>query len=285
MKPEFFSEQLIDLHNDANFEKLASFATEGYLTPEEMNTDIAALVTKQAYAEDATFADEANRMFSVATPLETKLSALYATKCASILDPEVVSRINDACKIYGIELEVPQTEKIASVLEDPAILAEIDVFDKEWQDTEELVGEVNKYAHVNDYGTELDSCLAARAFYATEPEDIEALESLAKTASSIAPEDMVNLIAEIDEKLGLDNPYMQAKVGTPEYAVYEKVASENMVNLGKVSAPLSVISEYADNISDLGVDLDWDGESPDALQLQIEGLPSQIKDEIGSWVK
>ena len=285
MKPEFFSEQLIDLHNDANFEKLASFATEGYLTPEEMNTDIAALVTKQAYAEDATFADETNRMFSVATPLETKLSALYATKCASILDPEVVSRINDACKIYGIELEVPQTEKIASVLEDPAILAEIDVFDKEWQDTEELVGEVNKYAHVNDYGTELDSCLAARAFYATEPEDIEALESLAKTASSIAPEDMVNLIAEIDEKLGLDNPYMQAKVGTPEYAVYEKVASENMVNLGKVSAPLSVISEYADNISDLGVDLDWDGESPDALQLQIEGLPSQIKDEIGSWVK
>ena len=285
MKPEFFSEQLIDLHNDANFEKLASFATEGYLTPEEMNTDIAALVTKQAYAEDATFADEANRMFSVATPLETKLSALYATKCASILDPEVVSRINDACKIYGIELEVPQTEKIASVLEDPAILTEIDVFDKEWQDPEELVGEVNKYAHVNDYGTELDTCLAARAFYATEPEDIEALESLAKTASSIAPEDMVSLIAEIDEKLGLDNPYMQAKVGTPEYAVYEKVASENMVNLGKVSAPLSVISEYADNISDLGVDLDWDGESPDALQLQIEGLPSQIKDEIGSWVK
>lgn len=285
MKPEFFSEQLIDLHNDANFEKLASFATEGYLTPEEMNTDIAALVTKQAYAEDATFADEANRMFSVATPLETKLSALYATKCASILDPEVVSRINDACKIYGIELEVPQTEKIASVLEDPAILAEIDVFDKEWQDPEELVGGVNKYAHANDYGTELDTCLAARAFYATEPEDIEALESLAKTASSIAPEDMVNLIAEIDEKLGLDNPYMQAKVGTPEYAVYEKVASENMVNLGKVSAPLSVISEYADNISDLGVDLDWDGESPDALQLQIEGLPSQIKDEIGSWVR
>lgn len=285
MKPKFFSEQLIDLHNDANFEKLASFATEGYLTPEEMNTDIAALVTKQAYAEDATFADEANRMFSVATPLETKLSALYATKCASILDPEVVSRINDACKIYGIELEVPQPEKIASVLEDPAILAEIDVFDKEWQDPEELVGDVNKYAHVNDYGTELDTCLAARAFYATEPEDIEALESLAKTASSIAPEDMVNLIAEIDEKLGLDNPYMQAKVGTPEYAVYEKVASENMVNLGKVSAPLSVISEYADNISDLGVDLDWDGEPPDALQLQIEGLPSQIKDEIGSWVK
>lgn len=285
MKPEFFSEQLIDLHNDANFEKFASFATEGYLAPEEMNTDIAALVTKQAYAEDATFADEANRMFSVATPLETKLSALYATKCASILDPEVVSRINDACKIYGIELEVPQTEKIASVLEDPAILAEIDVFDKEWQDPEELVGEVNKYAHVNDYGTELDTCLAARAFYATEPEDIEALESLAKTASSIAPEDMVNLIVEIDEKLCLDNPYMQAKVGTPEYAVYEKVASENMVNLGKVSAPLSVISEYADNISDLGVDLDWDGDSPDALQLQIEGLPSQIKDEIGSWVK
>lgn len=285
MKPEFFSEQLIDLHNDANFEKLASFATEGYLTPEEMNTDIAALVTKQAYAEDATFADEANRMFSVATPLETKLSALYATKCASILDPEVVSRINDACKIYGIDLEVSQTEKIASVLEDPAILAEIDVFDKEWQDPEELVGDVPKYAHANDYGTELDTCLAARAFYATEPEDIEALESLAKTASSIAPEDMVNLIVEIDEKLGLDNPYMQAKVGTPEYAVYEKVASENMVNLGKVSAPLSVISEYADNISDLGVDLDWDGESPDALQLQIEGLPSQIKDEIGSWVK
>ena len=78
---------------------------------------------------------------------------------------------------------------------------------------------------------------------------------------------------------------MQNRVGTPEYAVYEKVASENMVNLGDKSVPFDVVSNYQDEIKDLGVDLDWDGESADALTLQLENLPSQIKSEIGSWCK
>lgn len=284
MKPEFMTVQLVDLHNDTNFEKLASFAD--MLTPEEQEADIQGLITKQAYAEDATYADDINRMFSIASPLETKISALYAVKCASLLDEDVVTRINDACKIYGIDIEVPIVNKTASVFDDPAIMAAIDEFDREWIDTEAVgAAELNKYAGVTGYGTELDTCLAARAFYASEPEDVEAIQNLAKIASAIEPAQMVDLIKEIDEALGFDSPSMQRAVGSAEYAVYEKVASDNMVNLGSVSAPLSVISEYQDNIKDMGVELDWDGESGDALTLQIENLPSQIKNEIGSWVK
>ena len=96
---------------------------------------------------------------------------------------------------------------------------------------------------------------------------------------------MVELIATIDSELGLDTPHMQRLVGSPEYAVYEKVASSNMVNLGSTSVPLSSIEPFQDELKDIGVNLDWDGESGDALQLQIEALPSQVKDVIGGWVR
>lgn len=284
LNPNFYAEQLVDISNDTNFEKLASFVNSGKLSAEDMNTDISGLIEKQAYAEDSTFADDMNRMFSIASPIETKLSALYAEKCASILPEEVVNRINNACQIYGIDEEVPVVNKVASVLDDPKILQEIQLFDEQYVDPEEVM-EVNKYAGAEEYGTELDKCLAARAFYAEEPEDVEAIEGLAKMASSIAPNDMVNIIEAIDSHLGLDTPAMQNRVGTPEYAVYEKVASENMVNLGDKSVPFDVVSNYQDEIKDLGVDLDWDGESADALTLQLENLPSQIKSEIGSWCK
>lgn len=284
LNPNFYAEQLVDISNDTNFEKLASFVNAGKLSAEDMNTDISGLIEKQAYAEDSTFADDMNRMFSIASPIETKLSALYAEKCASILPEEVVNRINNACQVYGIDEEVPVVNKVASVLDDPKILQEIQLFDEQYVDPEEVM-EVNKYAGAEEYGTELDKCLAARAFYAEEPEDVEAIEGLAKMASSIAPNDMVNIIEAIDSHLGLDTPAMQNRVGTPEYAVYEKVASENMVNLGDKSVPFDVVSNYQDEIKDLGVDLDWDGESADALTLQLENLPSQIKSEIGSWCK
>lgn len=284
LNPNFYAEQLVDISNDTNFEKLASFVNSGKLSAEDMNTDISGLIEKQAYAEDSTFADDMNRMFSIASPIETKLSALYAEKCASILPEEVVNRINNACQVYGIDEEVPVVNKVASVLDDPKILQEIQLFDAQYVDPEEVM-EVNKYAGAEEYGTELDKCLAARAFYAEEPEDVEAIEGLAKMASSIAPNDMVNIIEAIDSHLGLDTPAMQNRVGTPEYAVYEKVASENMVNLGDKSVPFDVVSNYQDEIKDLGVDLDWDGESADALTLQLENLPSQIKSEIGSWCK
>ena len=284
LNPNFYAEQLVDISNDTNFEKLASFVNSGKLSAEDMNTDISGLIEKQAYAEDSTFADDMNRMFSIASPIETKLSALYAEKCASILPEEVVNRINNACQVYGIDEEVPVVNKVASVLDDPKILQEIQLFDEQYVDPEEVM-EVNKYAGAEEYGTELDKCLAARAFYAEEPEDVEAIEGLAKMASSIAPNDMVNIIEAIDSHLGLDTPAMQNRVGTPEYAVYEKVASENMVNLGDKSVPFDVVSNYQDEIKDLGVDLDWDGESADSLTLQLENLPSQIKSEIGSWCK
>ena len=286
MKAELFAEQLVDLHNDTGFSKLASFAIDGLLTKEEMETNLSQLIEKQAYAEDCTYADDINRMFSIATPLETKLSALYATKCASMLSEEVVNRINDACNIYGIDIQVPVMNKVASVLDDPKILAAIDEFDREWIDPEATFdSEVNKYASAEGYGTELDTCLAARAYFATEPEEIEAIQGLAKIASKIDPADMVDIIANIDSELGLDTPHMQRLVGSPEYAVYEKVASSNMVNLGGTSVPLSSIEPFQDELKDIGVNLDWDGESGDALQLQIENLPSQVKDIIGGWVR
>lgn len=284
LNPKFYAEQLVDVSNDTNFEKLASFVAEGRLSAEDMKTDISSLIEKQAYAEDASFADDMNRMFSIATPIETKLSALYATKCASILPEEVVNRINNACQIYGIDAEVPVVNKVASILDDPKIMREIQLFDEQYRDPEEVM-ELNKYAGANEYGTELDKCLAARAFYAEEPEDVKAIEGLAKMASSIDPNDMVNILESVDSYLGLDTPAMQARVGSPEYAVFEKVASENMVNLGDKSVPFDVVSNYQDEIKDLGVDLDWNGESADALTLQLEQLPSQIKSEIGSWCK
>lgn len=284
LNPTFYAEKLVDISNDTNFEKLASFVAEGKLSAEEMGTDISSLIEKQAYAEDASFADDLNRMFSVASPIETKLSALYATKCASLLSEEVVNRINNACHVYEIDAEVPVVNKVASVLDDPKILQEIQLFDAQYQDPEETTA-FNKYAGANSYGTELDKCLAARAFYAEEPEDVEAIEGLAKLASSIAPDDMVTILEAVDSHLGLDTPAMQNRVGSPEYAVYEKVASENMVNLNGKMVPFDVVANFQDDIADLGVDLDWDGESADALTLQLENLPSQIKDEIGSWCK
>ena len=102
LNPNFYAEQLVDISNDTNFEKLASFVNSGKLSAEDMNTDISGLIEKQAYAEDSTFADDMNRMFSIASPIETKLSALYAEKCASILPEEVVNRSNNACQVYGI---------------------------------------------------------------------------------------------------------------------------------------------------------------------------------------
>lgn len=284
LNPTFYAEKLVDISNDTNFEKLASFVAEGKLSAEEMGTDISSLIEKQAYAEDSSFADDLNRMFSVASPIETKLSALYATKCASLLSEDVVNRINNACHVYEIDAEVPVVNKVASVLDDPKILQEIQLFDAQYQDPEEVT-EFNKYAGATAYGTELDKCLAARAFYAEEPEDVEAIEGLAKLASSIAPDDMVTILEAVDSHLGLDTPAMQNRVGSPEYAVYEKVASENMVNLNGKMVPFDVVASFQDDIADLGVDLDWDGESADALTLQLENLPSQIKDEIGSWCK
>ena len=58
-----------------------------------------------------------------------------------------------------------------------------------------------------------------------------------------------------------------------------------MVNLGSTSVPLSSIEPFQEELKDIGVNLDWDGESGDALQLQIESLPSQVKDVIGGWVR
>lgn len=281
MNQSLLKDEVVDLHNDTKFEKLASFANK--LTEDEQAADIASLLEKQSYADDATYADPMNRMFSIASPVETKLSALYAEKCASLLSDDVINRINDACRIYNIDIEVPHVEKAASILEDKEIVEAVKLFDENYVDPEEMYNSTEKYASCDQYGNQLDNCLAARAYYATSEEDVEAIENLAKVASRIEPAKMVSLLQEIDEELGLDSAHMQSLVGTPEYAVYEKVASENMVTLTpEASVPLAIIEENKDVLSDMGVDLDWDGEDENALTLQIEHLPSQIKEELAS---
>ena len=273
-------ETVTDLTNDTGFEKLAAIGAD-YLTPEDMNVDAQALVEKQAYAEDSTFADPINRMFSIATPVETKLSAIYATKCASVLDPDVLARINDACAIYGIDIHTEPAEKVASVLDNPAILAEIEAFDAGYKPEEPM----DKYAGAEEYGTEFETCLAARAMFASSEEEVDALHDLAKMASIMDPHEMVTTLHQVDTELGLDTPAMQQRVGTPEYAVFEKTAGDVRVDLGNSTAPLSAISEYADEIKDLGVDMDWDGENEESLAASLEALPNDVKSEIGSWVK
>ena len=278
-------QEVVDLTTDTGFEKLAAIGGD-YLMEEDPNLDMESLVEKQAYAEDSAFADPINRMFSIATPLETKISAIYATKCASVMDPDVLARIKDACNVYGIDVPITEPTKVANALDDPEILAQINAFDLEYDKVhKDDPTEAEKYAHANEYGTELETCLAARAMYAKEEEQVDALEELSKLAGSMDPHEMVTTLHQVDTELGLDTPEMQAKVGTPEYAVFEKVASDTRVNLGNATAPLSELEDYQDDIADLGVSLDWNGENEEALKASIENLPQDVKSEIGSWVK
>lgn len=283
MNPKFIKDPIVDLQNDTKFEKLASFGAEGKLTAEDMAVDIRTLLEKQAYADDSTYADPMNRTFSIASPVETKISALYAEKCASSLDEEVVNRINDACNIYGIDIQVPVMNKVASITDDKEIMEAIDVFDHEYEALQKEDEGQSKYASCEEYGNQLDECLAARAYYATKPEEVEVIDELQKLASQVTPDTMVSLIQELDIEMGMDSPRMQNLVGTPEYAVYEKVASEATVKLtSNAVVPIAVIEENKDVLADMGVELDWDGTDEFTLAQQIEKLPSQIKEELAA---
>lgn len=255
---------VIDLTTDTGFSKLASMVEAGNLQLLKEDTDIQMLIEKQAYADASSFADISNKLFCIATPVEAYISANYAMKCANDLSDDVLFRINEACDIFNLNLVVAKSEpeKVAKEM---------------FEEKEESMG---KYAGVDSYGTELDTCLAARAINA--PEYAEDFEKLASMKDEIAPSIMVQVIHDLDVESGLDFPQFQSNIGSPEYAVYEKRASYLTIDLGSKSVAIEKLAELQESINDMGVDIDFDSQDAYATKLAIEGLPIQIKKAIAS---
>lgn len=253
----------MDLTTDTGFDMLKKIASEVTLDiPEDL--DITVLLEKQAHAEDYTFADPVNRLYSIASKEETELSARYAEKTAG-LSFDTIQNINEACYIYGVT-PVQQTipTKVAN----------------EMFPESEYVSE--KYASCTEYGTELNSCLAARALIS--PDSAEELEGLAKLASDLSPYQMVEVLRQVDAELGFDHPNVQAKVGTPEYAVFEKRSSDILVDLGKKHVPFEKLAELGEAMDNLGITIDFDAEDPYTTKLAIERLPLSVRNTLASMV-
>jgi hypothetical protein len=251
----------IDLTTDSGFALLQTF--ENLDVPTDL--DISALIEKQAYAEDYTFADPVNRRFSIASKDETEISARYAEKIAS-LPFDIMQNLNEATYIFGVRpIEQLPFGKVAH-----------DQFG------EYAIKEVEKYAGVQEYGTELDACLAARALLF--PDYAEEFEKLASMKKEIEPSKMASIIADADAELGIDLPWMYKSVGTPEYAVYEKRASVTDVDLGSKKVSFQKLAEIGDCLTDMGIHIDFDAEDPYTTKLAIERLPLAVRKAISDVV-
>ena len=261
----------IDLTTDAGFEKLASFYENGELSLLKDDVDVDMLLEKQAYADRAGFADIVNKKFSIATPVEAYISAVYATKCASELEDDVIARINEACDIFNIPVEVYKQATVKVAQEQFSEVSE----------ASEEVGQ-SKYAGCNEYGTELDTCLAARAMSA--PDFEEDYEKLASMRDELDPHTMIGVLSELDSEAGLDAPWLQAKVGSPEFAVFEKRASAAgmTIDLGSKNVSIEKIAEMQDYINEMGIEINFDEQDPYAIKLAMEQLPKQIKKAIAA---
>ena len=257
---------IVDLTKDAGFEKFAEMYVNGEFSTVSNYTDIGQLVEKQAYAEDNTFADTQNRMFSIASKVETEISARYAEKVAYMVDYPVLDAIDEKCAIYGLPLMKRASEPVIQ----PGEMFPL------------LQGESEKYAGVTEYGTELNNCLAARAI--AFPDEAEGLEELSKLASEIPCDDMVGIIRDFDERVGADYPMMQSRLGTPEYAVYEKRASLISVDLGTKQVPIERIAEVNEKLADMGIDIDFDANDAYTTKLAIERLPKNVLKEVAKYV-
>lgn len=257
-------ENIVDLTTDVGFEKLASMYSNNELPLLKKDTNIQILLEKQAYADRVAFADVVNKRFSIATPVETYISAKYAEKCANDLEDSVVARLNEACDVFNIPVTVCKQE-VVKVAQDQF-------------SCEPEVSEQEKYAGCVDYGTELDVCLAARAINA--PDYAEDFEKLASMKDELDPRTMVSAIQGLDEEAGLDLPWVQCKLGTPEYAVFEKRASAINIDLGSKNVPIEKLAEVQEYINDMGIDIDFDTQDPYAIKLAVEQLPKQIKKAI-----
>lgn len=271
------NKNIIDLTNDVGFEKISSLIPTD--APQSvLSADMDNLIQKQAYADASSFADPENKMFSVASPVETYISALYATKCASDLSDDIVNKIKEACDVFNIDVEIckngqtktASTEVVESEVEEPqkTIVEEY------------LPDDTEKYASCTDYGTELDTCMAARALNA--PDYAEDFEKVASLRSEFTPREMTSIISQLDSEAGLDYPEMQQRVGSPNYAVFEKRASFLTIDLGVKSVPFEKLAEAQDYMNDMGVEVNFDTDDPYAIKLAVENLPKQIKKAIAS---
>ena len=256
--------KIIDLSNDAGFELLTGILKEGKLMVDG-NVDLDQLLMKQAYAPDFLFADPVNRKFSIATAAETEISARYAEKIAG-LDDSVIVNINEAASVFGIDPVV--TTKMYPVGQDQFKVAS--------------ENPMEKYAGVTSYGTELDTCLAARAMLF--PDQATELEALAKLASEVSPDQMVEMIKTADAILGADAPHIQAMVMPAEYAVYEKRASGISVTLGKKEIGIEKLAELQEVMDDMGISLDFDADDPYSIKLAVERLPEEAKEAIALYL-
>ena len=258
------SSNKIDLTTDAGFEILKNLDVRVPL-----NTEIDRLIQKQAYADDETFADTQDRRFSIASKDETEISLRYAEKCASALSADIVERLEEAASIYGLREFSPEAEVVKEAN---------DMFALAPSETVEL----EKYAGVTEYGTELENSLMARAYLV--PEEAEEFEKMAALRSELSPEQMVELIKTADEELGLDFPGIRAHVGSPEYAVFEKRGNDITVDLGTKKVGFERLSEMGDVLTDLGVSIDFDENDPYTTKMAIERLPKLVKSEIAKYV-
>lgn len=255
---------IIELTTDAGFETLANILLAGNVKIAE-DIDVDLLLQKQAYADESTFAYPEKKMFSIADKDETSISLVYAEKCAHELPGFVVDKLNEAAAIYGLNpISVVYPEKQAN-----------DMF------AVQTDAEVNKYASCTEYGTELGICLNARA--ALFPEYAEMYDELAKTASELTPQEMVSAIQIVDGMAGADAPWMETKVKSPAYAVFEKRASSVTVNLGSKQVPFEKLAEVHDVLDACGINVDFDAEDPYTIKLAIENLPKQIKATIAKY--
>ena len=257
---------IIDLTKDAGFEKFASMYVSGELTSVTDTVDLDSLIEKQAYADDNTFADSQNRLFSIASKVETDISARYAEKVAFMLDQPVKDAINEACAIFG----VPQMNEAEAPVKTANEMFNL------YDDGHD------KYAGATEYGTELDVCLAARALY--YPDEADNLAEMSKLASEIAPSAMISLIREFDEEVGADTPAMQTRVGSPEYAVFEKKASDILVSIGGKKVPFERVAEIEEKLGDLGVSVDFDANDPATTAAALERLPGSVQKAVARYL-
>lgn len=258
--------KVIDITKDAGFEQLVSMVKEGSLSLLKEDTDIDLLVQKQAYADADIFADPSNRMFSIATPTEAYISARYAEKYANYIGDDVIAKINEACDVFNIPVTVAKTE-VAKVANEMFT---------------ETYAEAEKYASAEDYGTEFENAIAARIM--TLPEHAEDYEQVANLASEVPAHQMVNLLREIDSFTGADLPWVQNRVGSPEYAVFEKKASALTVNLGLKTVSFEKLAMLQDAMNDMGIDIDFDANDMYTTKLAIERLPVQIRNMLSKLV-
>ena len=264
-----YSKNVIDISNDAGFSKLASIAKEtGGLPYLPGDLDLMDLIIKQASQDSNLFADPLNRRFSVATPIDTYISSKYASQCYEDLSPGIIDKINEACNVFNIVKVEPIIEEVAA----PSLHEMFGVDTKpitiEKEASESKCGSLS-------YGTEFETCLAARA--ALAPEEAEGFAKLASLKDEIEPTKMASIIQAIDERLGFDMPWVQSRLGTPEYAVFEKKASLLNINLGGKAYPIEKLASQQEVFESMGIQIDLN-DDPYTVKIALEKLPNKVQD-------